>query len=48
VVESVAHPREERVHAEEGALLAKKVELRITVEKSGRDELVKDTHGEGR
>ena len=48
MVESIAHPREERVHAEEGALLAEKVELRITVEKSGRNELVKDSHGEGR
>lgn len=48
VVEAVADPGEEGVHAEEGAALAKAVELWVAVEETSRNELVADAHGERR
>lgn len=47
MVKSISYPGEEGVHAEEGAFLAKKIELRVTVEKSGRDKLITDPHCKG-
>ena len=48
VVEAVADPGEEGVHAEEGALLAEAVELRVAIEEAGGDKLVEDAHDQGR
>lgn len=47
VVEAVEHPGEEGVHLEKDAFLAELVELRVSIEEAGRDELVEDAHHEG-
>ena len=46
MVETIRNPRPEAVHLKEHAFLTELVKLRISVEKSGRDELVGYTHGE--
>lgn len=48
MVKAVRDPSPEGVHLEEDALLAELVELRVAVEQAGGDELIKDTHDEGR
>ena len=47
VVEGIADPVEERHGREEVVLLPELVQLRVSVEHSGRDELVEDTDNEG-
>lgn len=48
VVDGVDNPFAEDADLEEGVALAEVVELRVAVQKAGRDELVEDTEGEGR
>ena len=44
MVETVENPGEEGVHFEEYAFLAEPVELRVSIQEAGGDELVEDTH----
>lgn len=44
MVEAVEDPREEGMHFEEHTLLAKLIQLWISVKKASRDELVENSH----
>ena len=44
MVESVENPRPERMHLKENAFLPKLIQLRVTIEKASRNELVKDPY----
>ena len=46
MVEAVDDPREEGMHAKEGTGLTEPVELWISVQQAGADELVEDAHGQ--
>lgn len=48
MVKSITDPRKERVHLEECVLLAKLVQLWISVKKTSRNELIKDAHSKRR
>ena len=48
MVEAIPNPREKRMHFEEDSFLTKLIQLRISIEESGGDELIEDTHGYGR
>lgn len=45
MVESVSDPGPEGVHPEESSFLSQSVQLRISIEQSGRDELIEDANG---
>lgn len=46
VVETIEDPGQKAVHPEEEPRLAERVELRVAVQKPGRDELVENAKGE--
>ena len=48
MVEAIEDPGKERVHLEEDPFLPQLVELRVSVEESGGNELVEDTHDKRR
>ena len=43
MVEAIENPREERMHPKENAFLGELIKLRVSVQKTSRDKLIKDT-----